>query len=58
MRNDFNIDAPELTIYVGPIIRYLCGRWIFREVTPDVFTNNRLSSVLDKGKSVAELQKR
>ncbi|KLO13212.1 S-adenosyl-L-methionine-dependent methyltransferase [Schizopora paradoxa] len=40
-----------------PIIRYLCGRWIFREVTPDVFTNNRLSSVLDKGKSVAELQK-
>ncbi|KLO13187.1 O-methyltransferase [Schizopora paradoxa] len=40
-----------------PIIRYLCGHWIFREVTPDVFTNNRLSSVLDKGKSVDELQK-
>jgi hypothetical protein len=28
---------------------------IFTEVSPDIFANNRLSSVLDMGKSVEEL---
>jgi len=37
------------------ILRLLATNYIFTEVTPDVFANNRLSSVLDTGKSVEEL---
>ena len=37
------------------ILRLLATNHIFTEVSPDVFTNNRLSSVLDTGKSVEEL---
>ena len=31
---------------------------MFTEVTPDVFANNRLSSILDTGKSIEELLQR
>ncbi|KAI0245830.1 S-adenosyl-L-methionine-dependent methyltransferase [Lactifluus subvellereus] len=37
------------------ILRSLATNYIFTEVTPDIFANNRLSSVLDTGKSVEEL---
>ncbi len=37
------------------ILRLLATNHIFTEVSPDVFANNRLSSVLDTGKSVEEL---
>ena len=37
------------------IIRLLVTNQIFIEVTPDVYANSRLSSVLDTGKSVEEL---
>lgn len=37
------------------ILRLLATNHIFAEVSPDVFANNRLSSVLDTGKSVEEL---
>jgi hypothetical protein len=37
------------------MLRLLASRHIFREVAPDVFANNRLSSILDTGKSVAEI---
>lgn len=37
------------------VLRLLATSYIFTEVSPDVFTNNRLSSVLDTGKSVEEL---
>ena len=37
------------------ILRILATNYIFTEVSPDVFANNRLSSVLDTGKSVEEL---
>jgi hypothetical protein len=37
------------------VLRLLATNHIFIEVTPDVFANNRLSSVLDTGKSVEEL---
>jgi len=37
------------------ILRLLATNHIFTEVTPDVFANNRLSSVLDTGKPVEEL---
>ena len=39
------------------ILRLLSTNHIFREVAPDVFAHNRLSSVLDTGKSVAEIVK-
>jgi len=37
------------------ILRLLATNHIFIEVSPDVFANNRLSSVLDTGKLVEEL---
>lgn len=37
------------------ILRLLATNYMFTEVSPDVFANNRLSSVLDTGKSVEEL---
>ena len=37
------------------ILRLLATNHIFIEVSPDVFANNRLSSVLDSGKLVEEL---
>ena len=37
------------------ILRLLATNYIFTEVSPDVFANNRLSSVLDTGKPVEEL---
>jgi hypothetical protein len=37
------------------VLRLLATNYIFTEVSPDVFALNRLSSVLDTGKSVEEL---
>jgi hypothetical protein len=37
------------------VLRLLATSYIFTEVSPDVFANNRLSSVLDTGKPVEEL---
>jgi len=41
---------------VGRVLRYLATNHIFKEVSPDVFANNRVSSVMDTGKSVATLK--
>ncbi|TFK65276.1 S-adenosyl-L-methionine-dependent methyltransferase [Pluteus cervinus] len=41
---------------IGRLLRALANRHIFREVTPDVFTNNRLSSLLDTRKSFEALK--
>ncbi|KAF7792890.1 hypothetical protein EIP86_003991 [Pleurotus ostreatoroseus] len=38
-------------------LRLLATNHIFREVSPDVFTNNRLSSLIDTGKVVNEILK-
>jgi hypothetical protein len=46
-----NIDQRKL----ARILRLLATNYIFTEVSPDVFVNNRLSSALDTGKSVEEL---
>ncbi|KAF8510927.1 O-methyltransferase [Hysterangium stoloniferum] len=40
---------------LGRLLRLLCSYHIFREVTPDVFSNNRLSSFLDTGKDFEEV---
>ena len=37
------------------VLRLLATNYIFTEVSPEVFANNRLSSALDTGKSVEEL---
>jgi len=47
------IEAYKLAL----ILLVLASRLIFKEVRPDVFANNKLSSVLDKGLAVEELQK-
>ncbi|KAL1745742.1 O-methyltransferase-domain-containing protein [Schizophyllum fasciatum] len=46
------LDAAKL----GRILRKLASVHIFGEVSPDVFANNRLSSVLDTGKSIHDIQ--
>ena len=47
----------SITVILLParILRLLATNYIFTEVSPDVFANNRLSSVLDTGKPVEEL---
>ena len=50
-----NILYYPLTIPPARILRLLATNYIFTEVSPDVFANNRLSSTLDTGKSVEEL---
>jgi hypothetical protein len=37
------------------VLRLLATNYIFKEVSPDVFTNNRLSTVLDTRKPLEEL---
>ncbi|KAJ7110925.1 hypothetical protein C8R44DRAFT_883386 [Mycena epipterygia] len=46
------IAAPSQTDpkLIGRILRLLATHHIFREISPGVFTNNRISSALDKGK--------
>ncbi|KAF5380106.1 hypothetical protein D9615_006249 [Tricholomella constricta] len=46
-----DVDASKL----GRLLRILALNQCYREVTPDVFANTRISSVMDTGKSVAEL---
>jgi len=38
------------------ILRFLATRHVYKEITPDVFANTRLSTVLDVGKSVEALK--
>jgi hypothetical protein len=37
------------------VLRVLATKHIFKEVAPDTFANNRLSSMLDTGKSISEI---
>lgn len=37
------------------LLRALATHHIFAEVAPDVFAHNRISSVMDTGKDVAEI---
>lgn len=40
---------------VARVLRYLATLGIFKEVTPEVYAANRLSSVLEKGKDIDSL---
>jgi len=42
---------------LGRILRLLATQHYFTEVAPDVFANNRHSSVLDTGKSIGEIKR-
>ncbi|KAJ3735169.1 S-adenosyl-L-methionine-dependent methyltransferase [Lentinula guzmanii] len=42
--------------YLSRVLRYLAIRHVFKEVSPDVFTHNRLSSMLTKAKSLKEIK--
>ncbi|KAK0498702.1 S-adenosyl-L-methionine-dependent methyltransferase [Armillaria luteobubalina] len=42
---------------LGRVLRLLASHHIFRELSPDVFANNRISSLLDSKKPVEELEK-
>jgi hypothetical protein len=44
-----------IKIQLGRILRYLSTLHVYREVKPDVFTNNRVSGAMDTGKEVAEI---
>ncbi|KAJ7473007.1 S-adenosyl-L-methionine-dependent methyltransferase [Mycena galericulata] len=46
-----NIDPAKL----ARVLRLLATNHVFTEVSPDVFANNRLSSMLDTGKDVAQI---
>ncbi|KLO06095.1 S-adenosyl-L-methionine-dependent methyltransferase [Schizopora paradoxa] len=42
-------------VKIGQVLRFLASAWIFQEVKPDVYSNNRNSSIMVKGLSVKEL---
>jgi hypothetical protein len=46
------------TYCLGRILRFLATHHIFREVSPDVFANNRISSILDTGKTIENIKAR
>ncbi|KZP25715.1 S-adenosyl-L-methionine-dependent methyltransferase [Athelia psychrophila] len=48
-----SIDSGRL----GRLMRLICNHHVYREVSPDVFANNRVSSTLDTGKSITDIQK-
>ena len=52
---DYMLSEYPLIILPARILRLLATNYIFTEVTPDIFANNRLSSALDTGKPVEEL---
>lgn len=41
---------------LGRLMRMISNQNVYRELTPNIFANTRLSSVLDTGKSVEEIQ--
>ena len=55
VRANYMLSEYPLMVLLARILRLLATNYIFTEVTPDVFANNRLSSVLDTGKPVEEL---
>lgn len=52
---DFNIRSPERCSFPARFMRFLATHHIYREVSPNVFTNTRISSMLDTQKPSAEI---
>ena len=47
----------HLSAHTDRILRYLASRHVFTEVSPDIYANNRISSILAKTKPLEELKK-
>lgn len=43
-------------LFLAHILRLLCTHHILREISPDVFGLNRISSLIDSGKSFHEIR--
>ncbi|KZO93897.1 S-adenosyl-L-methionine-dependent methyltransferase [Calocera viscosa TUFC12733] len=58
--NGVHVDAIAVKAKVDPkklvrVLRFLASQHVFREIEPDVFANNRISSCFDIGKPFSEL---
>ena len=47
----------NLSAHTDRILRYLASRHVFTELSPDIYANNRISSILAKTKPLEELKK-
>ncbi|KAI0045354.1 S-adenosyl-L-methionine-dependent methyltransferase [Auriscalpium vulgare] len=54
--NDISAKVDVDAVKIARILRYLATRHVFREVTPNVFANNRVSSFLVKARPFDELK--
>ncbi|KAI0292082.1 S-adenosyl-L-methionine-dependent methyltransferase [Multifurca ochricompacta] len=55
--NDISTRTGIESVKLSRVLRYLASRHVFQEVTPDVYANNRISSILIKSKPLDELKK-
>ncbi|KAH8998235.1 S-adenosyl-L-methionine-dependent methyltransferase [Lactarius hatsudake] len=55
--NDISTKTGVDSDKLSRVLRYLASRHVFTEVSPDVYANNRISSVLAKTKPLEELKK-
>jgi hypothetical protein len=53
---DYEKTADGLTLFIARVLRLLATNHIFIESSPDVFKNNRVSSMLDTMKSLEDLK--
>ncbi|KAG5644030.1 hypothetical protein DXG03_009245 [Asterophora parasitica] len=54
--NDISAQNGVNPSYLARVLRFLATRHVFKEISPDVFANNRISSLLQKAKSLEEIQ--
>ncbi|KAG6815873.1 hypothetical protein H0H87_010616 [Tephrocybe sp. NHM501043] len=54
--NDISVKNGVDPSYIARVLRFLATRHVFREVSPNVFANNRISSLLAKAKSLNEIK--
>ena len=54
----YGTDVVIKNYHLARILRLLATHHIFDEITPDVFSNNRHSIVLDTGKAINDIQER
>ncbi|KAL0952687.1 hypothetical protein HGRIS_006926 [Hohenbuehelia grisea] len=55
--NDIGLKTGVDSSKIDRLLRYLATRHFFREVQPNVYANNKISSIILKLKSLAEIQK-
>lgn len=45
----------NIILLIARILRHLATQSVFKEVSPNVYASNRLSSILDKGQDIDAL---